>query len=85
MRGGSEEIEDYVIEAERLLSLTIVSACTADYPDVRNILRENWSTDIQTQGEKHCQYFIRMPLTFFCNIEKKLQKVSGFTQVPAHD
>jgi hypothetical protein len=48
LKGGSEEIEDYVIEAERLLSLTVVSACTAENPDIHIILRENWSTDVQT-------------------------------------
>jgi len=47
-RGGNEEIEDYVIEAERLLSQTVVSACTADNPDIRRILQDNWSTDIPT-------------------------------------
>lgn len=49
-RGGSEEIEDYVIEAERLLGLTVVSACTADMTDIRNILQENWCTDVPSRG-----------------------------------
>ena len=41
-----------MIEAERLLSLTVVSACTAENPDIHIILRENWSTDVQTPTGK---------------------------------
>lgn len=49
-RGGSEEIEDYVVEAERLLGLTVVSACTAENPDIRHILQDNWCTDVPSHG-----------------------------------
>ncbi|XP_045195821.2 uncharacterized protein LOC123551160 [Mercenaria mercenaria] len=64
LRGGSEEIEDYVIEAERLLSLTVVSACTAENPDIHTILRENWSTDVQTpQGSSRPRQIVHTRLT----------------------
>ncbi|WAR30509.1 hypothetical protein MAR_033051 [Mya arenaria] len=45
-RGGPEEVEDYVIEAERLLGLTVVSACTPDSLDIRHTLQENWCFDV---------------------------------------
>ncbi|KAH3778080.1 hypothetical protein DPMN_179533 [Dreissena polymorpha] len=51
-RGGTEEVEDYVIEAERLLGLTVVSACTPNNSDIRSILQENWSTDLPTQDSQ---------------------------------
>ncbi|KAL4219106.1 hypothetical protein ACF0H5_021689 [Mactra antiquata] len=63
LRGGSEEIEDYVIEAERLLSLTGVSAVTTENPDIRNILRENWSIDSHPQSSSRPRAVVHTRLT----------------------
>ena len=51
-RGNTEEIEDYVLEAERLLALTVVAACTSDNPEIQNIVQNNWNTEINNfQGK----------------------------------
>ena len=51
-RGNTEEIEDYVLEAERLLALTVVAACTSDNTEIQNIVQNNWNTEINNfQGK----------------------------------
>ena len=49
--GNPQELEDYVWEAERLLGLTLVSACTLDNSDVRSIVQANWNTQLQPQSK----------------------------------
>ena len=44
--GNDEEIEDYVIESERLLALTVVAACTSDSSELQDIVQNNWNTDL---------------------------------------
>ncbi|XP_069122146.1 uncharacterized protein [Argopecten irradians] len=44
-RGTTEEVEDYVEEAEKLSALTSVSLTTFDNPDIPKILKDNWNYD----------------------------------------
>ena len=65
-RGNNEEIEDYVIEAERLLALTVVAACTSDNPEIQEIVQNNWSTDISVSQSKFHLYNFHPLEFFFC-------------------
>ena len=66
--GNDEEIEDYVIESERLLALTVVAACTSDSGEIQDIVQNNWNTDLNiTLGnefhhKKTCLKIIHMSL-----------------------
>ncbi|XP_033764121.1 uncharacterized protein LOC117345211 [Pecten maximus] len=45
-RGTTEEVEDYVEEAEKLSALTSVSLITFENPDIPKILKDNWNYDV---------------------------------------
>ncbi|XP_021376163.1 uncharacterized protein LOC110464966 [Mizuhopecten yessoensis] len=45
-RGTTEEVEDYVEEAEKLSALTSVSLMTLENPDITKILKDNWNYDV---------------------------------------
>ncbi|KAK3087975.1 hypothetical protein FSP39_013001 [Pinctada imbricata] len=42
-RGTTEEVEDYVIEADKLSALTTVCPCTMSQPELPTILQDNWN------------------------------------------
>lgn len=63
-RNNTEEIEDYVLEAERLLALTVVAACTSDNQEIQDIVQNNWNTDLNvTQSSNRPRQVVHTRLT----------------------
>ncbi|XP_062579648.1 AF4/FMR2 family member 4-like [Saccostrea cucullata] len=42
-RGTTEEMEDYIVESEKLSALTTISPVTMSQPEIQTILQENWN------------------------------------------